>query len=212
MLPPLPIDPVLPDVVRTLTEGGSLVLEAPPGAGKTTRVPRALFEADPDGEIVVLEPRKLAARLAARRVAEELGEELGARVGYQVRFEDVSSARTRIRFVTEGVLTRRMISDPTLNGVRTVLLDEFHERHLHGDVALALLRRLQRGPRPDLRVGVMSATLDAGSIAAYLGAPTLRSEGRRFEVAIEYLPTPDDRPLQSLVASAVRAQHDDGLH
>src|ERR1700729_4182376 len=149
---PLPIDPLLPDVVRTLDEGPCLVLEAPPGAGKTTRVPRALLDAWPDGEILVLEPRRLAARLAARRVAEELGEEIGGRVGYQVRFEDVSSARTQIRFVTEGVLTRRMLSDPELRAVRTVILDEFHERHLHADVALALLRRLQRGARQDLRI------------------------------------------------------------
>ena len=211
MLVPLPIDPLLPDVVRSLSQHPSLVLEAPPGAGKTTRVPRALLDAEPDGEIIVLEPRRLAARLAAKRVAEELGEEIGGRVGYQVRFEDVSSARTKIRFVTEGVLTRRMISDPQLRGVRTVLLDEFHERHLHADVALALLRRLQRGARPDLRVVVMSATLDAGSIAAFLGAPTLRSEGRRFDVTIEHLGAPDERPLHSQVASAVRALVSDGL-
>src|ERR1700729_1992879 len=114
---PLPIDPLLPDVVRSLAAYPCLVLEAPPGAGKTTRVPRALLDADPDGEILVLEPRRLAARLAARRVAEELGEEVGARVGYQVRFEDVSSKRTRVRFVTEGILTRRMLSDPGLGGV-----------------------------------------------------------------------------------------------
>ena len=207
----LPIDPLLPDVVRSLAAHPSLVLEAPPGAGKTTRVPRALLDADPDGEIVVLEPRRLAARLAAKRVAEELGEEIGGRVGYQVRFEDVSSKRTRIRFLTEGILARRLLSDPTLQGVRTVLLDEFHERHLHADVALALLRRLQRTTRPDLRLIVMSATLDAGSIARFLGAPTLRSEGRRFDVQIDHLPAPDDRPLHSLVASAVRALARDRL-
>ncbi len=204
MLTPLPIDPLLPEIVRSLAEHPSLVLEAPPGAGKTTqRVPRALLDSDPEG-IIVLEPRRLAARLAAKRVAAELGEEVGGRVGYQVRFEDISSKRTRIRFVTEGVLTRRLLSDPTLRGVGTVLLDEFHERHLHADVALALLRRLQRGPRPDLRIVVMSATLDVGPIASFLDAPTLRSEGRRFDVSIEYLPAPDERPLHSLVASAVR--------
>jgi ATP-dependent helicase HrpB len=202
---PLPIDPLLPELVRTLEGETSLVLEAPPGAGKTTRVPRALLDASADGEILVLEPRRLAARLAAKRVAEELGEELGGTVGYQVRFEDVSSARTRIRFVTEGILTRRLLADRELRGVSTVVLDEFHERHLHGDVALALLRRLQRSSRPDLRLVVMSATLDAGPIAAFLGARTLRAEGRRFDVAIDYLAAPDNRPLQSLVASAVRA-------
>ena len=164
-----------------------------------------------EGEIIVLEPRRLAARLAARRVAEELGEQVGGTVGYQVRFEDISSARTRVRFVTEGILTRRLLSDPELRGVRAVLLDEFHERHLHADVALALLRRLQRGARPDLRLVVMSATLDVGPIAAFLDAPTLRAEGRRFDVTLEHLRAPDDRPLQSQVASAVRALVNGGL-
>ena len=212
-LAPLPIDPVLPALVGALGANGSatVVLEAAPGAGKTTRVPRALLDAWPEGEIVVLEPRRLAARLAARRVSEELGEEIGGTVGYQVRFEDVSSARTRVRFVTEGVLTRRMLSDPELRGVRAVLLDEFHERHLHADVALALLRQLQRSSRPDLRLVVMSATLDVGPIATFLDAFTLRSEGRRFEVAIEHARTPDDRPLGSQVASAVRALVTAGL-
>ena len=208
---PLPIDPLLPDVVRALDEKPSLVLEAPPGAGKTTRVPRALLDAWKDGEIVVLEPRRLAARMAARRVAEELGEEVGGRVGYVIRFEDVSSARTRIRFVTEGVLTRRLLVDPELRGVRAVVLDEFHERHLHADVALAFLHGLQRGARPDLRLVVMSATLDAGPIAEFLDAPTLRAEGRRFDVTLEYLKAADDRPLGSQVASAVRALVNDGL-
>jgi ATP-dependent helicase HrpB len=211
MAVPLPIDPLLPDVVRTLDEGPCLVLEAPPGAGKTTRVPRALLDAWPDGEIIVLEPRRLAARLAARRVSEELGEEIGGRVGYVVRFEDISSPRTRIRFVTEGVLTRRMLGDPELRGVRAVILDEFHERHLHADVALAFLRGLQRGARPDLRIVVMSATLDAGPIAEFLHAPTLRAEGRRFDVTLDHLKAPDDRPLGSQVASAVRQLVNDGL-
>ncbi len=203
---PLPIDPLLPEVVRALAAQSSLVLEAPPGAGKTTRVPRALLDSGAyEGEIVVLEPRRLAARMAARRVAEELGERVGETVGYQVRFEDLSSARTRIRFVTEGILTRRLLSDPTLRGVSAVLLDEFHERHLHADVALALLHRLQRTSRPDLRLVVMSATLEAAPIAAFLGCETLRAEGRRFDVAIEHLAVEDDRPLASQIASAVRS-------
>src|SRR5262249_57145735 len=126
-----------------------------------TRGPRALAGGGmaAEGEIRVLEPRRLAARLAARRVAAELGEEVGGPVGYQMRFEDVSSERTRVRFVTEGTLTRRLLRDRELRGVAAVLLDEFHERHLDGDVALALLRRIQQGPRPDLRLLVMSATL-----------------------------------------------------
>ncbi len=189
---PLPIDPLLPEIVAALRAGGSLVIEAPPGAGKTTRVPAAIHAAGlVAGEVLVLEPRRLAARLAARRVAEEMGEKPGGTVGYQVRFEDVSSARTCIRFVTEGLLLRRLLSEPALPGIGAVLLDEFHERHLHGDLALALLRRLQRTRRPDLKLVAMSATLDAAPVAAFLGAPTLRSEGRRFEVAIEYL-TPEE--------------------
>jgi ATP-dependent helicase HrpB len=209
----LPIDPLLPEVTDALRRGTGLVLEAPPGAGKTTRVPRALLDAGfaERGEIVVLEPRRLAARMAARRVAEELGEEVGGTVGYQVRFEDVSSARTRVRFVTEGTLTRRLLRDRELAGVAVVLLDEFHERHLDGDLALALLRRLQLGPRPDLRVGAMSATLEAGPVAEFLGAPRLRSEGRLFEIAVEHLEQKDDRPLESQVASAVRRLVDEGL-
>ncbi|HEX9050610.1 MAG TPA: ATP-dependent helicase C-terminal domain-containing protein [Anaeromyxobacter sp.] len=205
----LPIDPLLPEIVAALREARSVVVEAPPGAGKTTRVPRALHEAGlaGGGEIVVLEPRRLAARLAARRVAEELGERPGETVGWQVRFEEVAGPRTRIRYVTEGLLTRRLLGAPTLPGVGAVVLDEFHERHLQGDLALALLRRLQRGARPDLRLVAMSATLDAAPVARYLGARALRSEGRRFEVAIEHL-SPEDaaRPdrLEDLVARAVR--------
>lgn len=212
-LPPLPIDALLPGIVEALRTDGSLVIEAPPGAGKTTRVPRALLDggfAD-NGEILVLEPRRLATRLAAQRVAEELGEKLGETVGYQVRFDDVSSARTRIRFITEGLLTRRLLSDRQLRGVSAVLLDEFHERNIHGDLALALLRRMQREARPDLRIVAMSATLDAEPVAAFLGCASLRSEGRRFEVAIEHLDRPDDRPLALQVASSVRRLVREGL-
>ncbi len=210
---PLPIDPLLPEIVASLRERPTLVLEAPPGAGKTTRVPRALLDAGfaARGEIVILEPRRLAARMAAKRVAEELGESAGRTVGYQVRFEDVSSAATRIRFVTEGILARRLLASPDLAGVAAVVLDEFHERHLQGDVALALVERLRRQRRPDLRVIAMSATLATGPLADYLGAPVLRAEGRRFEVAIDYLATADDRPLASQVASAVRQLVVDGL-
>lgn len=211
-LVPLPIDPVLPEVVRALRESTSLVLEAPPGAGKTTRVPRAMLDAGlVAGEIVVLEPRRLAARLAARRVAEELGERVGETIGYTVRFEDSSSARTRVRFVTEGVLTRRLLAEPELRGISAVLLDEFHERHLQGDVALALLKRLQATTRPDLRLVAMSATLDAAPVAAFLGCAVVRSEGKRFDVALEHLDAPDDRKLDLQVASAVRSLVRDGL-
>ncbi|ATB47394.1 ATP-dependent helicase HrpB [Corallococcus macrosporus] len=203
----LPIDPLLPDIVSTLRGARSLVLEAPPGAGKTTRVPRALLEAGlgQGKEIIVLQPRRLPTRLAAQRVSDELGERVGDSVGYQVRFEDVRSAKTRLSFVTEGVLGRRLLSDPKLRDVGIVVLDEFHERHLSADISLALLRRLQETARPDLKVVVMSATLEAEPIRAYLGgSPSLRSEGRRFDVSVEYLPAPDDRYLDQQVLSGLK--------
>jgi ATP-dependent helicase HrpB len=210
---PLPIDPLLPEIVGSLRAHPTLVLEAPPGAGKTTRVPRALLDAGfaEGGDIVVLEPRRLAARMAARRVAEELDEEPGGTIGYHVRFDEAAGPRTRVRFVTEGILGRRLVTSPDLDGVSTVVLDEFHERHLHADVALALLERLRRSRRPDLRIVVMSATLATDPIARHLGAPILRAEGRRFDVTVEHLPEPDDRPLASQVASAVRRLLNEGL-
>jgi ATP-dependent helicase HrpB len=201
----LPIDSLLPEVIRTLKGGSSLVLEAPPGAGKTTRVPRALLEANVvTGDILVLQPRRLPTRLAAQRVAEELGEKVGDRVGYQVRFDDVTSARTRLRFITEGLLTRRLLADPQLKGVGAVVLDEFHERHLPGDLGLAMLRSLQQGARKDLKLCVMSATLEAAPIAEFLQAPRLRSEGKRFDVSFEYAQSVDDRYLDQQVLSAIK--------
>ncbi|MBL9037500.1 MAG: ATP-dependent helicase HrpB [Archangium sp.] len=203
----LPIDSLLPDITAALRTKPALVLEAPPGAGKTTRVPPALLQAGlaGAGEIVVLQPRRLATRLAAARVADELGEAVGATVGYQIRFDEVSSAKTRIRFVTEGVLTRRLVSDPQLRGVGAVLLDEFHERHVAGDLALAMLRRLQLTTRPDLKLLVMSATLDAAPVAAWLGdAPSLRSEGRAHAVSIEFAEKDDDRHLDQQVLAALK--------
>jgi ATP-dependent helicase HrpB len=203
----LPIDELLPAIRQHLTTANHLVLEAPPGAGKTTRVPPALLELD-GREVLVLEPRRLAARLAARFVANQRGESVGETVGYQVRFEEVAGPRTRLRFLTEGVLTRRMLSDPNLARVGCVVLDEFHERHLEGDLALALLRRLQRTGRPDLKIVVMSATLDAAPIAQYLAGkgraalPVLRSAGRQHPLEIEY--TPDSAaPLEDQVAAAL---------
>ncbi len=210
---PLPIDQLLPEIVAALRAVPSVVVEAPPGAGKTTRVPRAIHEAGlaGGGEVVVLEPRRLAARLAARRVAAEMGERPGETVGWQVRFEEVVSPRTRIRYVTEGLLTRRLLAHPTLPGVGAVVLDEIHERHLQGDLALALLRRLQREARHDLKLVAMSATLDAGPVARFLEAASLRSEGRLFDVAVEYL-SPEDAArsgtrLEELVGRAVRRLH-----
>jgi ATP-dependent helicase HrpB len=202
----LPIDPLLSEIVARLRQSPNIVLEAPPGAGKTTRVPPALLDAKvASGEVWVLEPRRLAARMAARRVAEERGEKLGETIGYQVRFDEVAGPRTRLRFLTEGVLTRRLLSDPQLKNVGVVVLDEFHERHLQADLALALLRKLQKTTRPDLKLVVMSATLDGAPIARFLGhATALRSEGKRFEVEIDHLARPDDRPLAEQVETAVK--------
>ena len=210
----LPIDPLLPEVVASLRQTPCLVIEAPPGAGKTTRIPPALLLGDPSisGEIVVLQPRRLPARLAAHRVAEELSEPLGQRVGYTVRFEDVSGPSTRIRFLTEGLLLRRMLSDPALSGASVVVMDEFHERHVASDLSLALLRRLQQSTRPDLRIIAMSATLDGDPIREFLGdCPCLRSEGRAFPVEVEYQPSREDRALPDQVVSAVKAFARDGL-
>ena len=213
---PLPIEDVLPALIAAVRTHGAAVLVAPPGAGKTTRVPGALLDAGlVAGEVVVLQPRRLAARLAAARVAHERGGGLGGEVGYEVRFDRAASAATRIRFVTEGILTRRLLADPALRGVGCVVIDEFHERHLDGDLALALVDRLRRA-RADLRLVVMSATLDAEPVAAYLAAgggevPVVRSEGRTFPLAIEHAEQPDDRPLGKQVAAAVRRAAQDGL-
>ena len=202
----LPIDPLLPEIAAHLRAEKNLIIQAEPGAGKTTRVPPALLALD-DGEVLVLEPRRLAARLAARYVASERGEAVGGTVGYQVRFEEVAGPATRLRFLTEGVLTRRLLSDPELRRVSTVVLDEFHERHLEGDLALALLRRLQKTRRPDLRLVVMSATLDAAPVAAYLGslrggARIIRSEGREYPLEIAYTPH-SAAPLEEQAAAAL---------
>ncbi len=207
--PSLPVDAILPQLLASLQQTPNLVLEAPPGAGKTTRIPPAVLGLF-SGGVIVLEPRRIAARMSARRVAAELGETLGEIVGYQVRFEDKTSSRTRLRFVTEGILTRRLVTDQTLNGIDAVILDEFHERHLDSDLALALLKRLQR-MRPALRIIVMSSTLDAAPIARFLGdCPILRSEGRLFPVTIRHTPySPDPLPIQmkKAFASIVRQQN-----
>ncbi len=210
---PLPIDEALPRLLAALREHPVVVLQAPPGAGKTTRVPQALLESwEPSvGQILVLEPRRLAARLAARRVAQELGEPVGERCGYQVRFEDQSSPRTRIKFLTEGILSRQLGSEGSLAQVGVVVLDEFHERSVHADVALGVLRRWQQTSRPELRLLLMSATLDAEALASTLGAPIVSSLGRSFEVTVEHLKEPDDRPMEKQVASAVRRLLLEGL-
>ncbi|MET0284786.1 MAG: ATP-dependent helicase HrpB [Polyangiales bacterium] len=202
----LPIDAYLPGITASLGKQPNLVLVAEPGAGKTTRLPAALLDAPftRGGQVLVLEPRRLAARMAARRIASELGEEVGERVGYAVRFERKVSARTRVVFLTEALLTRRLLDDPALQGVSCVVLDEFHERSLHTDLGLALLRALQLRARPELRIVVMSATLDAERVSAYLDAPIVNVPGRTFPVAVTHLDKPDDRRLEEQVAGAVR--------
>src|SRR5512135_531187 len=202
----LPIDPLLPSVVSSLQAGCNVILTAAPGAGKTTRVPRAVYDSyrDKRGAVLVLEPRRLAARLAAVRVAEEMGQDVGGTVGYSIRFESVDSPRTRIRYVTEGVFPRRIVDDPLLHGVDVVILDEFHERHIATDLALAFLRRLQLNERPELRLLVMSATLEPGPVAAFLGdARVFAGSETPFEVTIENEARADSRPLHEKIASTV---------
>lgn len=201
----LPIDRVLPELKRNLGLHAAVVLEAPPGAGKTTRVPLALLS-EPwlaGKSILMLEPRRLATRGAAGFMAEELGEVCGQTVGYRVRFDNKVSRATRIEVVTEGILTRRLQQDPELTGVGLVIFDEFHERNLHSDLALALCRDAQQGLREDLKLLVMSATLDSERVADLLDAPVIRSEGRSYSVEIRYLPREPEGRLPEVVAGAV---------
>ncbi|GAB4265134.1 DEAD/DEAH box helicase [Deferrisoma sp.] len=197
--PPLPIDPHLPGICAALGREGAAVVVAPPGSGKTTRIPPALLAAGLLGEgiCVVLEPRRIAARAAARWVAEENGWRLGREVGYQVRHDRCGTGETRIWFVTEGVLVARLQADPELSGVAAVVLDEFHERSLEADLALAFLREVREALRPDLKVLVCSATLDPEPVARFLGAPVLEVPGRPHPVEVVYLEKPDPDPLPS---------------
>ncbi|MEJ2033269.1 MAG: helicase-related protein [Deltaproteobacteria bacterium] len=203
----LPIDAILPEVKRALIAHDAAVLQAPPGAGKTTRVPPALLGEKwlADQRIVMLEPRRLAATNSARYMAACLGEEVGKRVGYAIRFEQRISSATRIEVVTEGILLRRLQADPSLSGVGLVIFDEFHERRLQSDLALALCRDAQLGLREDLRLLVMSATLDAAPVARLLGdAPLVTSSGRTFPVTIRHLKIPVQGPVAAETAAAVR--------
>ena len=217
----LPIYDIEREIIARLKTDRRLILSAPTGSGKSTQVPQMLLKHDflREGQVVVLQPRRLATRLLASRVAQELGVQLGQEVGYQIRFENVTSAKTKIRFVTEGVLLRQMIDDPKLRGVAALIFDEFHERHLYGDITLARALDLQEQHRPDLNLVVMSATLNAGALEKYLShrrsrgdeahslegtsqslltsSPTnearcsvLSSAGRMFPVEIEYAATP----------------------
>ena len=202
----LPIDSILPKLKDAVQKHPAVVLHAPPGAGKTTRVPLALLDVIPrdHGRIVMLEPRRIAAVSASRWMSRSLGEEAGGTVGYAIRFDTRRSERTAIEVVTEGILTRRIQADPELDGTSLVIFDEFHERSIHADLALALCLDVQRGLRPDLKLLVMSATLDTGPIASLLGnAPVISSEGRSFPVEERYLGERQE-PLPHRVASAVR--------
>src|SRR4051794_29944121 len=206
----LPIDPRLPEIVAAVHEHRRLVLVAPPGAGKTTRVPVALVRAGvlaPEHPaLVLLQPRRVAGRASADRIAEENGWTLGEEVGYQVRFERRIGPRTTIRVVTEGILTRQLTGDPFLEGVGAVVLDEFHERSLHTDLALALLREVRETVREDLVLVVMSATMDAEPVARFLGGcPVVRVEGRTHPVEIAYRATARPGSADAVAAAVEEA-------
>ena len=204
----LPIDDVLDELSGTLRASSVAVLVAPPGAGKTTRVPLALLD-EPwlkGGKIIVLEPRRIAARASAERMAKTLGEKVGDTVGYRVRFGSKVSRATRIEVVTEGIFTRQILDDPELSGIAAVLFDEFHERSLDADLGLALARDAQTGLREDLRILVMSATLDGARVAKLLGdAPVIASEGRAFEVETRYVGRKQDAPIERQMAETIAA-------
>ena len=203
----LPIDDILPELLATLRRSANVVLSASPGAGKTTKVPLALLELFPPeaGRIVMLEPRRIAAASAARFMAESLGEAVGQTVGYTIRFERKVSQNTRIEVVTEGILTRRLQDDPALSGVACVIFDEFHERSIHADLGLALCLESQSVLRPELKLLVMSATLDCGPLVRLLGgAPVVVSQGRSFPVELRYGTAADRLPLARRMAGAIR--------
>jgi ATP-dependent helicase HrpB len=203
----LPIYELEAAVVARLREAGRLVVQAPTGSGKSTQLPQMLLRHGflDAGQVVVLQPRRLAARLLAKRVAEEVGTPLGDTVGYQIRLESRVSEATRIRFVTEGILLRQMSFDPRLRGISVLVFDEFHERHLYGDISLARALQLQRSVRPDLKLIVMSATLDVAGLREYLApCDVLESQGRTFPVTVEYLPHPVDFECEPVWEVAAR--------
>lgn len=212
ILPGLPVKEALPRLLEAFNNTNRAVLEAPPGAGKTTLVPLALLDASwrNDGKILVLEPRRLATRAAAERMSDLVGETVGQTVGYWVRMDHAVSKRTKIEVVTEGILTRILQDDPTLEGIAAIIFDEFHERNLQADLGLALALDAQAVLRPDLRLLVMSATLDAHAIGNWLKAPVIKSEGRQFPVETHYLPLADvaaagNRPAERLTNLVPRA-------
>lgn len=204
---PLPIDAVLPELLAAVRENRAAVLRAPTGAGKTTRVPPALVESGlaGAGTVVMLEPRRVAARAAARRMALEHGSALGDVFGYQVRFDRRAGPRTRVLVVTPGILLRLLHDNPFLDGVAGVVFDEFHERGLDADLALGMVKLVRENVRPDLLAVVMSATIDPGPVSAYLGGcPVVDSPGRSFPVDVVYRPHRKDTPVPAATADAVR--------
>lgn len=212
-IPALPIDVVIPDILARLQHQPNLVLKAPPGAGKTTRVPLALLDAPwmAAPKIIVIEPRRVAARGAARRMAQSLGEEVGQTIGWRMRLDTKVGPTTRIEVMTDGLFTRRLQSDPELSGIGAVLFDEFHERRLDSDLGLALALESQGALRPDLRLIAMSATLDDAGLAQLMQAPVIETQGRAYPVDTRYLP-PERRRIEEDVAAAIRAslQNDRG--
>ena len=207
-LSPLPIDDFLAQILQSLRAGnGNLVLVAEPGAGKTTRVPPAilpLLDSAPHRKVVMLQPRRVAARAAAQRIADERGWRVGGEVGYHVRFDRVIGRETRLRVLTEGILTRQLLDDAYLDGIGCVVLDEFHERSIHVDLAIALLREVQQTVRPDMKIVVMSATLSAEPVAQFLGgAPVVRVPGRTFPIEVEHRTTARDRWIEDHVVDAL---------
>jgi len=212
--PSFPITPLLPEITASLAANPRLVLEAPPGAGKTTQVPLALLDQPwlAGSKILMLEPRRIAARAAAQFMSRQLGEEVGQTVGYRIRFESKVSPATRVEVVTEGILTRLIQDDPELSGLGVILFDEFHERHLAGDLGVALALDVQSTLRPDLRIVVMSATLDGERIAQWLDAPRISSPGRSFPVRVDYPPARVQESTEHHLARIARQalQENDG--
>lgn len=202
-----PVGEVAADVIRSLAATPRIIVTAPPGAGKSTLLPLLLLQSMTEGKILMLEPRRIAARQIAERMASMIGEAVGKTVGYRMRFETKVSATTRIEVLTEGIMTRMLVDDPTLDGVGMVIFDEFHERSLTSDTALALVRESQQIIRPDLLMVIMSATIDASALCQALDAPLIESQGRMHEVTIHHLEEADQRNCADITASAIKKAH-----